>query len=129
MAENLIFDWKGTDRAGKKVSGETKGANVTLVKAKLRKQGINASSVKKRSKPLFSFGGKKIGPADIPWRFRRVIRYSKTAMRTMITVEMMIARVSRTLLRRLLPIIVPSQHQRLCKQSWQMAKVRITTSN
>jgi len=65
MAENLIFDWKGTDRAGKKVSGETKGANVTLVKAQLRKQGINASSVKKRSKPLCSFDGKKIGPADI----------------------------------------------------------------
>jgi type IV pilus assembly protein PilC len=49
MAEDLIFDWKGTDRAGKKVAGETKGRNVNLVKAQLRKQGINAGSVKKRS--------------------------------------------------------------------------------
>ena len=30
MAEDLIFDWKGTDRAGKKVAGETKGRNVNL---------------------------------------------------------------------------------------------------
>ncbi len=60
MAEELIFDWKGTDRAGKKVSGETKGHDVSVVKAHLRRQGINAGSVKRRSKPLFSFGGKKI---------------------------------------------------------------------
>ena len=50
MAEDLIFEWSGTDRAGKKVSGETRGASLASVKAILRKQGINAKSVKKQSK-------------------------------------------------------------------------------
>ena len=64
MAEDLIFTWSGTDRAGKKVTGETKGTNLNAVKAMLRKQGINAKTVKKQSKSLFSFGD-KITPADI----------------------------------------------------------------
>ena len=80
MAEDLIFDWKGTDRAGKKVSGETKGANVNLVKAQLRKQGINAGSVKKRSKPLFSLGGKKIRPADIALFTRQLATMMKAGV-------------------------------------------------
>ena len=80
MAEDLIFDWKGTDRAGKKVAGETKGRNVTLVKAQLRKQGINAGSVKKRSKPMFSLGGKKIGPADIALFTRQLATMMKAGV-------------------------------------------------
>lgn len=79
MAEDLIFDWKGTDRAGKKVSGETKGVNVNLVKAQLRKQGINAGSVKKRSKPLFSFGS-KITPADISLFTRQLATMMKAGV-------------------------------------------------
>ena len=79
MAEDLIFDWKGTDRAGKKVSGETKGSNVTLVKAQLRKQGINAGSVKKRSKPLLSFGS-KITPADISLFTRQLATMMKAGV-------------------------------------------------
>ena len=80
MAEDLIFDWKGTDRAGKKVAGETKGRNVNLVKAQLRKQGINAGSVKKRSKPMFSLGGKKIGPADIALFTRQLATMMKAGV-------------------------------------------------
>ena len=64
MAEDLIFDWKGTDRSGKKVMGESKGTDATAVRTILRKQGINAKTVKKRAKPLFSFGN-KITPGDI----------------------------------------------------------------
>ena len=80
MAEDLIFDWKGTDRAGKKVAGETKGRNINLVKAQLRKQGINAGSVKKRSKPMFSLGGKKIGPADIALFTRQLATMMKAGV-------------------------------------------------
>ena len=36
-----------------------------IVKAQLRKQGITPKSVKKKAKPLFGSGGKKITPSDI----------------------------------------------------------------
>ena len=79
MAEDQIFDWKGTDRAGKKVFGETKGHDVSVVKAHLRRQGINAGSVKRRSKPLFSFGN-KIKPADISLFTRQLATMMKAGV-------------------------------------------------
>ncbi|SCZ50357.1 type II secretion system F family protein [Thiohalomonas denitrificans] len=65
-AKQDTFIWEGTDRSGKRVSGESAGRNVTLVKANLRRQGVNPSKVRKKPKPLF--GGqskKKITPKDI----------------------------------------------------------------
>jgi type IV pilus assembly protein PilC len=79
MAEDLIFEWSGTDRAGKKVTGETKGTNLNAVKAMLRKQGINAKSVKKQSKSLFSFGN-KITPADIALFTRQLATMMKAGV-------------------------------------------------
>jgi type IV pilus assembly protein PilC len=79
MAEDLIFEWSGTDRAGKKVSGETRGASLASVKAILRKQGINAKSVKKQSKSLFSFG-EKITPADIALFTRQLATMMKAGV-------------------------------------------------
>jgi type IV pilus assembly protein PilC len=66
-AEKLsVFDWEGTDRKGNKTKGKTNGNNAALVKAQLRKQGINPTKVRKQA---FSFGGgskgKKITPFDI----------------------------------------------------------------
>ena len=62
--KNDIFVWEGRDRKGQKVKGETGGQTAALVKASLRKQGINASKVKKKGKPLFGGGGKAT-PKDI----------------------------------------------------------------
>lgn len=58
------FVWQGTDKNGRKTKGEIQSTNATLVKAELRKQGIN---VKKVGKKLFSFSSKggKIKPMDI----------------------------------------------------------------
>ncbi|WP_019531240.1 type II secretion system F family protein [Dasania marina] len=58
------FIYKGTNKQGKEVNGQIQGSNQTMVKAQLRKQGVIAKSVKKKSKPLFS-AGKKISPADV----------------------------------------------------------------
>ncbi|WP_437882491.1 type II secretion system F family protein [Pseudomonas sp. LRF_L74] len=68
MAEKALktstFSWQGTDRKGAKVKGELAGINPALVKAQLRKQGINPTKVVKKSS--FSLGGaKKIKPMDI----------------------------------------------------------------
>jgi type IV pilus assembly protein PilC len=59
-----VFTWEGTDRKGGKVKGELSGANTALVKAQLRKQGINPTKVRKKGMSLLS-AGKKIKPMDI----------------------------------------------------------------
>ena len=60
----LVFAWEGMDKKGNKVKGETNAANISLVRAELRRQGINASKVKQKAQPLFS-RKKKIIPKDI----------------------------------------------------------------
>lgn len=65
-AKSVMFVWEGTDKTGKRVKGEMTGQSDTLVKAVLRRQGINPQKVKKKPKPLFgSSGKKKITPKDI----------------------------------------------------------------
>ncbi|NPU91793.1 MAG: type II secretion system F family protein [Gammaproteobacteria bacterium] len=59
------FIWEGTDKRGNKVKGELPGQNMTLVKAELRKQGINANKVRKKPTPLLGQRKKKISPLDI----------------------------------------------------------------
>lgn len=60
-----IYIYKGIDKRGNKVEGELTSATGALAKAQLLKQGIRAKSVKKKPKPLFGGGGKKIKPLDI----------------------------------------------------------------
>ena len=64
-AENTVFVWSGTDRNGRKSKGEVRATSAAIARVQLRKQGVVAKSVKKKSKPLFTFGAKKIKPADI----------------------------------------------------------------
>jgi type IV pilus assembly protein PilC len=59
------FAWEGTDKRGGKIKGEMSGQNPALVKAQLRKQGINPLKVRKKPQPLFGGAGKKIKPMDI----------------------------------------------------------------
>ena len=69
MAEHAIksnmFQWEGMDRHGKKVKGEMSGTSDALIKATLRRQGISPLKVKKKPKPLFGAGKKKITTKDI----------------------------------------------------------------
>ncbi len=61
-----IFAWEGTDKSGKKVKGEMPGKSDALVKAMLRKQGVNPLKVKKKPKPLLGGASKgKVTPKDI----------------------------------------------------------------
>lgn len=63
-AKTSTFVWEATNKQGAKISGEASGQNPALVKAQLRKQGINPTKVRKKPTPLFS-AGKKIKPRDI----------------------------------------------------------------
>lgn len=51
-----VFIWEGTDKKGSKVKGELTGQNPMLVKAQLRKQGINPLKVRKKGITLFGAG-------------------------------------------------------------------------
>ena len=62
--KTCVFIWEGTDKKGSKVKGELAGQNPMLVKAQLRKQGINPLKVRKKGITLFG-AGKKIKPMDI----------------------------------------------------------------
>ena len=64
-AANIVFVWSGTDRNGRKSKGEVLATSAAIARVQLRKQGIAAKSVKKKPKPLITFGAKKIQPADI----------------------------------------------------------------
>jgi len=63
-AKSQMYIWQGTDRQGRPAQGELVGTNQATIKAQLRKQGIVAKTVKRKSKPLFS-NKKAIKPADI----------------------------------------------------------------
>lgn len=59
-----VYTWEGKDRKGVKMTGELTGQSPALVKAQLRKQGINPQKVRKKSTSIFS-KGKRIKPLDI----------------------------------------------------------------
>lgn len=62
--QHTVFVWSGVDRKGNKVKGELSAANVAVAKAELRKQGVNAKTVRKKPAELFS-KAKRISPLDI----------------------------------------------------------------
>ncbi len=59
------FAWEGTDKKGKKLKGETRANNPSIVKAELRRQGIAPLKVKKKSALMTNAKKKKIVPKDI----------------------------------------------------------------
>ena len=63
--KQVAFLWEGTDKRGGKIKGEADGTTAALIKADLRRQGINPTKVRKKPKPLFGGGGKAITPKDI----------------------------------------------------------------
>src|SRR5690606_27272832 len=65
-ARKLInFTWEGTDKRGNRVKGKAMALSETLVKADLRRQGINPIRIKKQSAAAAAAKGKPITPGDI----------------------------------------------------------------
>ncbi|RJX77196.1 type II secretion system F family protein [Pseudomonas sp. LS-2] len=74
-----VYAWEGLDRKGTKVNGEINGHNPALVKAQLRKQGINPTKVRKKSASIFG-KGKKIKPLDIAFFSRQMATMMKAGV-------------------------------------------------
>jgi type IV pilus assembly protein PilC len=73
------FAWEGTNKQGAKLKGEASGQSPALVKAQLRKQGVNPTKVRKKSASLFS-AGKKITPMDIALFARQMATMMKAGV-------------------------------------------------
>ncbi len=74
-----VFVWEGTDKKGGKIKGELTGQTPALIKAQLRKQGINPLKVRKKPVSLFS-AGKKIKPLDIALFTRQMATMMKAGV-------------------------------------------------
>ena len=64
-AKLKAFIWEGVDKRGGKKTGQMSASNAAMVKAQLRKQGINPTKVKPKGIELFSGKGKPVEPVDI----------------------------------------------------------------
>jgi len=58
-AKLSTFAWEGLNKQGGKLTGESSGVSMALVKAELRRRGITPTKVRKKAKPLFGGGGQK----------------------------------------------------------------------
>lgn len=78
-AKISLYAWEGTDRKGTKVTGELSGQNPALIKAQLRKQGINPGRVRKKTVSLFDMG-KRIKAQDIALFTRQMATMMKAGV-------------------------------------------------
>lgn len=79
VAKPAMYAWEGLDKKGVTISGELAGHNPALIKAQLRRQGINPLKVRKKSISIFS-AGKKIKPLDIAFFSRQMATMMKAGV-------------------------------------------------
>jgi type IV pilus assembly protein PilC len=78
--ELKTFVWEGTDKRGVKMKGEQPAKSENFVRAELRRQGINPTSVKPKPKPLFGGAGKRVTPGDIAVFSRQLATMMKSGV-------------------------------------------------
>lgn len=79
-AEKDVFLWQGKNKAGRKVTGEILADSAALARITLVKQGIHASKVRKKPKPLFGGSSKKIKPQDVAIFTRQLATMTKAGV-------------------------------------------------
>ena len=79
-AAQTIYVWQGTDKNGNKTKGEIQGSSQALVKAQLRKQGVNPTRVKREPRDLFGPKRQKITPGDIAIFTRQLATMMKSGI-------------------------------------------------
>ncbi|MDD5241343.1 MAG: type II secretion system F family protein [Sulfuricella sp.] len=75
--KNILFNWEGTDKKGKKVKGEMRAPGEAVVKTSLRRQGITVIKIKKQS--VFN-KGKKVTDKDITLFTRQLATMMKAGV-------------------------------------------------
>ncbi len=74
------FVWEGTDKRGVKMKGEQLAKNANMLRAELRRQGINPGQVKVKPKPLFGSAGKPVGAKDVAFFSRQMATMMKSGV-------------------------------------------------
>jgi type IV pilus assembly protein PilC len=74
------FVWEGRDKRGKVMKGEQTAKNANILRAELRRQGINPTLVKVKSKPLFGESAKRVTPKDIAVFSRQLATMMKSGV-------------------------------------------------
>ena len=74
------FVWEGTDKRGAKMKGEMQAKNANMLRAELRRQGIQPTVVKPKTKPLFGGSGKRITARDIAIFSRQLATMMKSGV-------------------------------------------------
>ncbi|MDE2157182.1 MAG: type II secretion system F family protein [Xanthomonadaceae bacterium] len=65
VSQLTVYEWVALDKRGKRMKGEMPAKNASLVKAELRRQGMNPQTVRERAKPLFGSTGSTVKPGDV----------------------------------------------------------------
>ena len=65
VSQLTTYEWVALDKRGKRMKGEMPAKNASLVKAELRRQGMNPQTVRERAKPLFGSTGSTVKPGDV----------------------------------------------------------------
>lgn len=60
-----VYTWNGINKRGEPIRGETEAVSVALLKSELRRQGVTAKKIRKKTKPLLGERKKKITQGDI----------------------------------------------------------------
>ncbi|WP_281214308.1 type II secretion system F family protein [Shewanella insulae] len=84
----ITFEWKGTNRDGKKTSGELRGTSSAEIKAQLKSQGVNPKVVKKKAEPFFK-SDPKIKAMDIAMITRQIATMLAAGVPIVTTLEML----------------------------------------
>ncbi|WP_329763589.1 type II secretion system F family protein [Stenotrophomonas geniculata] len=74
------FVWEGTDKRGIKMKGEQLAKNANMLRAELRRQGINPGQVKPKPKPLFGAAGKAVTSKDVAFFSRQMATMMKSGV-------------------------------------------------
>ena len=80
QAGPITFLWEGRDKRGVKLKGQQVASNPNIVRAELRRQGINPIRVKKKPKPMFGGAGSRITPKEIAVLSRQLATMLKSGV-------------------------------------------------
>jgi type IV pilus assembly protein PilC len=84
----FTFEWKGTNRDGKRTSGELRGHSIAEIRGVLKSQGVTPKAVRKKPSPLFK-SEKKITAMDIAMITRQIATMLAAGVPLVTTIELL----------------------------------------
>lgn len=80
VSKLTVYEWVALDKRGKRMKGDMQAKNASLVKAELRRQGMNPQTVRERAKPLFGSAGSSVKPRDVAVFSRQIATMMKSGV-------------------------------------------------